>query len=136
VTAGAIPLAPILALTLALFSASAAVACPPTPTDGAPLAVDGVQLAWRTTEGQPIGVSQPFALHVRLCPASAELRAVDATMPAHRHGMNYRPSVQALGDGRWRADGLLFHMRGGWELRWDVQVDGRPQTLRQAVELP
>jgi hypothetical protein len=125
-----------LAFSLALVGARAAVACPLTPADGTPLAGDGVQLAWRTADGQPIGLSQPFSLQVRLCPASAELRAVDATMPAHRHGMNYRPSLQALGDGRWRADGLLWHMRGGWELRWDVWLDGRLHTLRQAVDLP
>ena len=135
-TAGPVPSAPTLALTMALFSVPAALACPPTPADGTPLAGNGVQLAWRTVDGQPIGVSQPFSLQVRLCPAGAELRAVDATMPAHRHGMNYRPSVQALGDGLWRADGLLFHMRGGWELRWDVWLDGRMHTLRQAVDLP
>jgi hypothetical protein len=124
------------AAVLALLAAAPAGACPLQPADGAALVGDGVQLAWRVADGQPIGVSQPFSLLIRLCPAGAELRAVDATMPAHRHGMNYRPGVTALGGGLWRADGLLWHMRGGWELRWDLSLDGRTLTLRQAVELP
>ena len=46
--------------------------------------------------------------------------AVDADMPAHRHGMNYRASVTALGDGRFRADGLMFHMAGRWRILFDL----------------
>ena len=30
-------------------------------------------------------------------------------------------TVTALGDGRFRADGLMFHMAGRWELQFDVQ---------------
>lgn len=117
-----------------------APACPPVPADGRPLAADGVALAWRV-EAAPGGadavpLSEPFALRLRLCPPQAELRAVDATMPAHRHGMNYRPTLRPLGEGRWRAEGLLWHMAGTWELRFDVVLDGRTRVLRQAVDLP
>jgi len=73
---------------------------------------------------------------VTLCPAAARLLRVDATMPEHRHGMNYRPSVQALGDGVWRVEGLLWHMAGRWELRLDVDAAGAVHTLRQSVTLP
>jgi hypothetical protein len=45
---------------------------------------------------------------------------VDADMPAHRHGMNYRTTVTALGDGRFRAEGLMFHMAGRWRLLFDL----------------
>lgn len=38
-------------------------------------------------------------------------------MPAHNHGLPTRPRVTAeLGNGRYRLDGLRFHMRGTWEL--------------------
>ena len=40
-----------------------------------------------------------------------------------------------LGGGRWRAQGLLWHMAGRWELRLDVSAAGATHTLRQAVEL-
>jgi len=94
-----------------------------------------VQLAWRA-EPAAIVVGQPFELWVTLCPATAPLQRVDATMPEHRHGMNYRPSLQDLGGGRWRAQGLLWHMAGRWELRLDVAAAGATHTLRQVVELP
>ena len=42
--------------------------------------------------------------------------------------MNYRPSVVALGPGRWRADGMMFHMPGRWEVRLDV-AGGTPVRL-------
>lgn len=120
----------------ALLVALPAAACPPAPADGAGIAGDGVQVAWRVDGAPAIPAAQSFALIVRVCPADATLLAVDATMPAHRHGMNYRPSLQPLGGGRWRADGLLFHMSGAWELRLDLRHAGRTQVLRQAVELP
>ena len=45
-------------------------------------------------------------------------------------------SIYPLADGRWRADGLLWHMSGRWELRFDVEVDGVRQRLRHPVQLP
>ena len=109
-------------------------ACLVPPEAGEALAMGPVQLAWRA-EGGPIAVSRPFALLVTLCPAGARLVHVTATMPEHRHGMNYRPSVQELGEGRWRAEGLLWHMGGRWELRLDVEAAGTTHTLRQTVVL-
>jgi hypothetical protein len=93
-----------------------------------------VQLAWRA-EPAPIAVSRPFALLVTLCPADARLLRVDASMPEHRHGMNYRPSLQPLGGGRWRVEGLLWHMAGRWELRLEVEAAGATHVLRQSVTL-
>lgn len=109
-----------------LLAQAAHAAC---PADG-PL-----QLQWRS-EPSKIVVGQPFRLFVTLCPVRTTLLALDATMPEHRHGMNYRPTLVSLGDGRWRADGLLWHMSGRWELRFDLALDGRPQTLRRDVTLP
>jgi hypothetical protein len=63
-------------------------------------------------------VGQLFAIDLALCAKSGGLPQrvqVDAHMPAHRHGMNYAPSVQSLPDGRYRAEGLMLHMPGQWE---------------------
>jgi hypothetical protein len=109
-------------------------ACPPAAADGATLQAGPVQLAWRA-EPLKISAGQPFSLQLQLCPASAVLTRVDATMPEHRHGMNYKLSLHKLGEGRWRVDGLLWHMAGRWELRFDVQHDGSTHTLRQDVVL-
>jgi hypothetical protein len=129
------------ALLLVLAAAGAspgARACPITPADGQPLAAGPVQLAWRSSSGE-VRNGRHFALDVRVCPAGAGLKSVDASMPAHRHGMNYRPSVQALGhgsEGRWRAEGLMFHMAGRWELVFEVELGGAVLRLRQDVDLP
>jgi hypothetical protein len=124
-------------LAAGAWAAAAAVhaACPPAAADGVPLATGPVSLAWRA-EPAAIVQGQPFALLLTVCPVQAVLTAVDATMPEHRHGMNYRPSLHALGEGRWRADGLLWHMSGRWELRFEVRHEGRAQTLCQDVVLP
>jgi hypothetical protein len=110
----------------------AAAACPlpkPAVQQGA------VQAAWKI-DAAPITVGRHFAIDVQLCPADATLARVDATMPEHKHGMNYRPSVKATGAGRWRAEGLMFHMPGRWELRLDVQAGGRTETLVDTITLP
>lgn len=117
---------------LAWAVAAPALAC---PIEGPRLAAGEVQAAWQVA-GAPIAVGRHFALDVRVCPVDAVLERVDAVMPEHRHGMNYRPSVKALGDGRWRAEGLMFHMAGRWELRLDVALGGRTERLREAVVLP
>jgi len=109
-------------------------ACPPPPEAGERLDAWPVQLAWRA-QGGAVAVSRPFALLVTLCPEDARLVRVDATMPEHRHGMNYRPSIRALGGGQWRAEGLLWHMGGRWELRLDVEAAGATHTLRQSLTL-
>jgi hypothetical protein len=115
----------------AVLLAPAVVACPlPAPA----LQQGAVQAIWKLA-GEPITVGRHFALEVQVCPSTAVLTRLDAVMPEHRHGMNYRPSVKALGEGRWRVEGLLFHMPGRWELRIDVQVPGQVGQAGQAERL-
>ena len=70
-------------------------------------------------------VGEFFALEVAACakPGNAlpEDLKVDAQMPEHRHGMNYAPVVKRLAPGRWRAEGLMFHMPGRWELLFELR---------------
>lgn len=81
-----------------------------------------------------LNTDRHFSLLIETCPlsAAAELR-VDATMPAHRHGMNYKPTVTREGPGRWRADGLLLHMPGEWQFRFDIREDGRTERLTDTL---
>ena len=119
---------------LALLASTAFAACPAPPA-GASVMTDGpVQAAWQAEAGA-IAVGRPFVIIVLLCPADAQLLRVDASMPEHRHGMNYRTSLKPLGDGRWRVEGLLWHMSGRWELRLDLQSQGLEHRLRQSVLL-
>jgi hypothetical protein len=113
-------IAAALAATLLPVSA---VACDP------PLAGAGVQriegthqvVAWRLP--QPVPLAKFFTLEFAACARNGgEVKAprVDATMPQHGHGMNYRPTVESLGGGRFRASGLLLHMPGRWQLSFVV----------------
>lgn len=122
--------AALLVLVLATGPAAAGCALP-----GTPLQSGSVQAAWQV-DGPAIVVGRHFVVEVRLCPIDAMLTRVDATMPEHRHGMNYRPSLLPLGGGRWRVEGLMFHMAGHWELRFDVDSGGVVQTLREPLVLP
>ena len=76
----------------------------------------------------PPAVGRHFAVVFSVCgPAGAanpDSIIVDARMPSHGHGMNYRPTVAPLGGGRYRAEGLMFHMPGEWELTFVVQDKG------------
>lgn len=60
---------------------------------------------------------------------------VDADMPAHRHGMNYRAAVSPLADGVQRAQGMMFHMPGTWRVIFDVALDGRTQRATREIEV-
>ena len=61
--------------------------------------------------------------------------ALDAVMPDHQHGMNYAPTVTDLGDGRYRFDGLVFHMPGTWELRLEARMPSGPVFYTATVSL-
>ncbi len=87
---------------------------------------------------QPIRVGQHFVLQIWLCApqgVDATLTRVDADMPAHRHGMNYRVTLEAQAGQRWRASGLMFHMPGRWRLQFDLSSAGRTQRLEHLLDL-
>jgi hypothetical protein len=79
-------------------------------------------------------VGEHFALELAVCPAP-EAVGIDAWMPAHRHGMNYRPSITALGGGRYLAEGLLFHMPGRWEFLFELRGSGGTERFAHAVRI-
>ena len=86
------------------------------------LMLDGAPLLYRFDPAAP-AVGRPLAVDLLSCKADPpELVEVDAVMPAHRHGMNYRPRLHSLGPGAWRAEGLLLHMPGKW--RFDFGFRG------------
>ena len=71
----------------------------------------------------PVKVGTPFAVDISLCAqdnARTERLVIDARMPAHRHGMNYKPEISSKGNGHYEARGFLFHMPGKWEIMLSV----------------
>ncbi len=101
---------------------------------------DGLQIAF-APQPAPLPLGRHFALDIVLCPAAGQPMpaslVVDADMPAHRHGMNYRASVMHLGGGRFRAEGLMFHMAGRWRFIFDwPATPGAPaRRLTHEIEL-
>jgi hypothetical protein len=96
-------------------------------------------VAYRTSPS-PIAASRHFAVEFTVCPVgnapAPRTVRVDASMPEHRHGMNYRTTVAAKGQGRYRAEGLLFHMSGRWEIAFDVVASGTTERITSPVLLP
>jgi hypothetical protein len=99
------------------------------------LASKDVVVMFRTVP-EAIEIGRHFSVEAVVCatPPTQGLR-VDARMPEHRHGMNYRPTVAATGPGRYVAQGMMFHMPGRWQLVFDVQRGGRTERLATDILL-
>lgn len=82
----------------------------------------------------PLRVGEHFAMEFAVCPAPQAVK-LDAWMPEHRHGMNYKPTIEALGGGRYRAEGFMFHMAGRWEFLFEVRNGGMTERLAHSVRL-
>ena len=95
-------------------------------------------IAFKTAPA-PIKTSEHFAIDLTVCPLGKapmpRTVRIDASMPEHRHGMNYRPTVTAKGAGRYRAEGLLFHMSGRWEIAFDLATANSTERITSPVVL-
>jgi hypothetical protein len=115
------------------------MACEPMPIGKDAARIDGQNfvLVWRV-EPAPLRLGEFFAILVSACERSAQRVSrlkVDATMPAHNHGMNYLPTISADGSGTFTARGLLLHMPGRWEFAFDVASEAAREQLRANVDL-
>ena len=118
-----------LALSLAA-AASGAFACELPP--GKRLESAGVSVSYRTVPAK-IAVGEPFVLELAACARKGALPSqvrLDAHMPEHKHGMNYKPSVVAAGPGRYRSEGWLFHMPGRWEFVFELGAERLADSVR------
>jgi hypothetical protein len=95
-------------------------------------------LAYRT-QPEPVVIGQHFVVELALCAkdgaAAPESVRVDAFMPDHRHGMNYKTKVTSSGAGKYRAEGLMFHMPGRWEYIFEVRAAGTTERMTTSVVL-
>ncbi len=114
-----------------LLLAPAAQACELPGGAAQPVKSAATTVLFRTV---PLRVGEHFAVEFAVCPVP-EAVTVDAWMPDHRHGMNYKPTIAALGAGRYRAEGLMFHMAGRWEFVFEVRADGKSERLAHSVRL-
>lgn len=86
------------------------------------------------TKPAKIAIGEPFVLELVACPkagaAIPERVRLDAHMPEHRHGMNYKTTVMPLGTGRFQSEGWLFHMPGRWEFVFDLGAERLTHSVR------
>ena len=125
------PAALAAALCPALLPVAALGCTPPLQGRGVQ-AVEGrgFVVAWRAPA--PLPLAEIFSLDFAACARDGrpfDTPRIDATMPEHGHGMNYRPRVESLGGGRFRASGLLLHMPGRWQLSVSLGSGVRGETL-------
>lgn len=85
-----------------------------------------------------VPLNEPFEIEFRLrrtdgAPLGEVRCEVDATMPAHRHGMLRAPTVDSYPDGSFRARGMLLHMTGEWVFTFDVRRGGRTERAQWAL---
>jgi hypothetical protein len=95
--------------------------CPPAGQGFERLADANADIAYRW-DPAVLKVGQFFSADVVACRPNAGVTRIslDATMPAHGHGMNYRPKAAEVGPGHYRFTGLMLHMPGRWQILIDL----------------
>ncbi len=87
----------------------------------------------------PIPVGKQFNVTFEVCslngkPLPSGVK-IDADMPAHKHGMNYKAKVSQTAKG-YLAEGLMFHMRGKWRVTFELeQKDAATTPVRLSQEI-
>ena len=95
-------------------------------------------IAWRPLDGT-IPKNEYFEIEAYVYEGEqpvpdAEL-LVSGWMPEHGHGMVVKPSAVDAGQGRYRVSGMLLHMRGSWQLYFDVVKDGLSERTDFQLEI-
>jgi len=131
----------LIGLLLALLAAAvpAMADCPLDLGRGTGWVVfsDHYMIAFRP-EPMRIEVGEPFALLFNVCTKNgnpAELVAVEAQMAEQKHGMTRKPTLVPAGEGRYRAEGMVFDMPGRWELAIDVRAGEESERLTHEIIL-
>lgn len=127
-----------LALAAAVAAPLAALACD-QPAGFSSRADSARYTVFFRTDPARLDVGKYFSLEVFACAkaggAAPTGLKVDAQMPAHRHGMNTRATVEQTAPGRFLARGLMFHMPGVWQFMFDVQDAGGSERATRDLDL-
>ena len=130
----------LVAAALFVATTMQAVACEVPVLDNAHSLNDGkgFVVAWRSLPAQP-KVGEFFAIEFAFCamggPIAAEAFRIDAIMPAHKHGMNFQPRIVMIRPAIYRAEGLMFHMPGTWQLIFEQRTPNGPVRVTTDIEI-
>jgi len=95
-------------------------------------------VCWRSLSGS-VPRNQDFELEAWVLKDGAPVRGAELTvsawMPAHGHGMLRQPQVRVNEDGSFRVAGMLLHMRGHWQLFFEVLEGSLSETAECALDL-
>jgi hypothetical protein len=95
-------------------------------------------VCWRSLSGS-VPRNQDFELEAWVLRDGAAVRdaelAVSAWMPDHGHGMLRQPQAVAREDGSFHVSGMLLHMRGHWQLFFEVLEGSLSETAECALDL-
>ncbi|MDB5809523.1 MAG: hypothetical protein JWN94_1645 [Betaproteobacteria bacterium] len=123
------------AIAAALMALPASACVPELAGAARTLDTGRYTLAYRSVPPK-IAVGEHFSLEVAVCANGGtplpDSLSVDAQMPEHRHGMNYKPGIKRVSATRFRADGLMFHMPGRWEFDFELRAAGRTDRVKQS----
>jgi hypothetical protein len=115
---------------------------PGSGANGESSIIAGSQFTVQLTQPAVIRVSEPFAVRVAVCnrkSADTVKLELDAVMPRHGHGMNYRPTIKPLsaanGHVEYEVSGLLMHMPGQWQWQLSLSDSNQRETLKQTITI-
>jgi hypothetical protein len=136
-------LAALVMAALAGMAAGPALAlqvCPPEGQGFHVLETAEADIGYRWDPAE-LKVGQFFAADVIVCRTiggrePVGMVVIDATMPAHGHGMSYRPKSERVEPVYYRITGLMLHMPGTWQITFDLLLQGgRRVRLTHEVDL-
>jgi hypothetical protein len=131
-------MAQVAALLPMVALASPTFACPAPEQGFQRLASQDAEVAYRWDPAD-LKVGRFFAAEVVACktPSSEPVREIrlDAIMPAHGHGMNYRPAAVQTAPGHYKFTGLMLHMAGTWRVTIDLVQGAKRTRLTHEVKL-
>lgn len=116
---------PTLILTAAVFALDGCASTSHNAPGQSRLTEDGrYRIAWQQSPPAPIVANHYFEMIVTVddlhSSSPPQGFRFDATMPAHRHGMNTVVSATRTGDNTWHLQDLNLHMPGEWVMTFDV----------------
>ena len=135
-------------LVLATATTSAYAACPDVPEgfvqgypqSGTEQSMSSEEILWvhYKTDPELMPVGELFVMDIIVCLGNEPWLGtldVDASMPAHGHGMNYKPEVRSEQAGHFFAQGFLFQMPGRWRFEFNLNSETTSQYIYSFVDI-